>query len=186
MFSFAGNDIRKVNSTSLDGEDDGGQEEKFNMTPESGLHLGTRLAAGPLLSYMSVRAASESLRSAAPVRRSQLLRWGGALTVGLVAISSIRCRSSGCALTHAPSLIWARDLPRFWGSVSRPFSLFTTTTTTANMSHLSPPQPAPQWNHTAQDILQLTKEALDGDRAVQDKVATLKPEDCNFKSVRNI
>ena len=42
------------------------------------------------------------------------------------------------------------------------------------MSTLTPPQPAPVWNHSAEDILRLTKEAIERDRAVQDKVGALE------------
>ena len=49
--------------------------------------------------------------------------------------------------------------------------------------HLTPPQPAPLWNHSAEDILKLTKEAIEYDRVVQDKVGSLSPKDCSFDSV---
>ncbi|KAF8809568.1 metallopeptidase MepB [Phlegmacium glaucopus] len=48
---------------------------------------------------------------------------------------------------------------------------------------LTPPQPPPFWNHTAEDILRLTKEAIEYDRAVQDKVGGLDPKDCTFESL---
>jgi len=49
--------------------------------------------------------------------------------------------------------------------------------------NLTPPQPAPVWNHTAEQILSLTKEAIERDREVQNKVAALDPKDANFESV---
>lgn len=49
---------------------------------------------------------------------------------------------------------------------------------------LTPPQPPPAWNHTAEDINSLTNELIAQDRAVQDKVGALAPKDCNFHSVR--
>lgn len=49
---------------------------------------------------------------------------------------------------------------------------------------LTPPQPPPAWNHTAEDITRLTNELIAQDRAVQDKVGALAPKDCNFHSVR--
>ena len=47
----------------------------------------------------------------------------------------------------------------------------------------TPPQLAPLWNHSADDILKLTKEAIEYDRAIQDKVGGLDPKDCTFDSV---
>ena len=48
---------------------------------------------------------------------------------------------------------------------------------------ITPPQPPPLWNHSADDILKLTKEAIEYDRAIQDKVGRLDPKDCTFDSV---
>jgi hypothetical protein len=45
------------------------------------------------------------------------------------------------------------------------------------------PQPPPLWNHSADDILKLTKDAIEYDRSVQDKVGCLDPKDCTFDSV---
>jgi len=47
----------------------------------------------------------------------------------------------------------------------------------------TPPQSPPGWEHTTEDILKLTKEAIEYDRAVQDKVGGLDPKDCTFESV---
>ncbi|KAL1748030.1 hypothetical protein HDZ31DRAFT_30711 [Schizophyllum fasciatum] len=51
------------------------------------------------------------------------------------------------------------------------------------MANLTPPQPPPQWTHSAEDIMRLTKEAIEVNRAHQDKVAALAEADCNFDSV---
>ncbi|KAI0349471.1 Metalloprotease [Trametes cingulata] len=48
---------------------------------------------------------------------------------------------------------------------------------------LAPPQAAPKWNHTPEEVLKLTKDAIAEYRAVEDRVATLKPEECDFESV---
>ncbi|KAG9227507.1 metalloendopeptidase [Pleurotus ostreatus] len=48
---------------------------------------------------------------------------------------------------------------------------------------LTPPQAAPSWNHTAADIISLTKDAIAKHKATDDKVGALAPEDCNFDSV---
>lgn len=47
----------------------------------------------------------------------------------------------------------------------------------------TPPQPPPVWNHSAEEILKLTKEAIEHDRAIQDKVGSLDAKDCTFESV---
>ncbi|KZT23430.1 metallopeptidase MepB [Neolentinus lepideus HHB14362 ss-1] len=51
------------------------------------------------------------------------------------------------------------------------------------MAHIQPPQPPPQWNHTAEDILTITREALAKCQATDDRVGALKPEECTFESV---
>ena len=48
---------------------------------------------------------------------------------------------------------------------------------------LTPPQSPPQWDHSADDILKLTKETIEYDRAIQDKVGLLDPKDWTFDSV---
>jgi hypothetical protein len=47
----------------------------------------------------------------------------------------------------------------------------------------TPPQSPLLWNHSADDILKLTKEAIEHGRAIQDKVGRLDPKDCTFDSV---
>ncbi|KAF9013473.1 hypothetical protein BDQ17DRAFT_1231331 [Cyathus striatus] len=48
---------------------------------------------------------------------------------------------------------------------------------------LTPPQPAPQWNHSAEDITKITKELIEKDRKFQDKIGALNAKDCNFDSL---
>ncbi|KAJ7288408.1 metallopeptidase MepB, partial [Mycena rebaudengoi] len=48
---------------------------------------------------------------------------------------------------------------------------------------LTAPQPPPDWNHSPEDVLRLTKEAITQHRAVKDKVGALKPSECNYESV---
>ncbi|KAJ7599942.1 hypothetical protein C8J56DRAFT_3879 [Mycena floridula] len=45
------------------------------------------------------------------------------------------------------------------------------------------PQKAPTWNHTASEILALTKDIIEKTRKVQDGVAALSARDCNYESV---
>ncbi|KAI0822314.1 Metalloprotease [Trametes gibbosa] len=51
------------------------------------------------------------------------------------------------------------------------------------MASLNPPQAAPKWTHTPEEVLKLTKEAIAEYRALEDRVAALKPEQCNFDSL---
>ncbi|KAI9509217.1 Metalloprotease [Russula earlei] len=51
------------------------------------------------------------------------------------------------------------------------------------MANLTPPQPPPSWTHTPEDILKLTKEAIERDREVRDRVAKLPPSECQFETV---
>jgi hypothetical protein len=51
------------------------------------------------------------------------------------------------------------------------------------MANLTPPQQAPVWGHTPEDVIKLTKEAIGKDREVQDRVAKLPASECNFDTV---
>jgi metallopeptidase MepB len=53
----------------------------------------------------------------------------------------------------------------------------------SNMANLTPPQPPPVWTHTPEDVLRLTKEAIEKDREVQDRVGKLPASECNFETV---
>ncbi|KAG5642147.1 hypothetical protein DXG03_003551 [Asterophora parasitica] len=48
---------------------------------------------------------------------------------------------------------------------------------------ITPPQPAPVWNHTPEDITRLNNEYIAAHRAKQDEVGALAPKDSNFASV---
>ncbi|KAI0372191.1 Metalloprotease [Pilatotrama ljubarskyi] len=45
------------------------------------------------------------------------------------------------------------------------------------------PQAAPKWTHAPEDVLRLTEEAIAEDKATEDRIAALKPEECTFESV---
>ncbi|KAI0372212.1 Metalloprotease [Pilatotrama ljubarskyi] len=51
------------------------------------------------------------------------------------------------------------------------------------MATLTPPQAAPRWTHAPEEVLKLTKDAIMEYRATEDRVAALRPEECNFESV---
>lgn len=57
--------------------------------------------------------------------------------------------------------------------------------TTPFMASLNPPQATPKWTHVPDDVLALTKAAIDTHRNALDQIATLSPEDSNFSSVRH-
>lgn len=114
---------------------------------------------------MALRAGS------AAVRRCPLTSLG-ALTVGLAAVN---WRSIPYPST--------RYLPPYNPLGLLRHQTFFTALTSTSMSPLTPPQPAPTWTHTADDVMRLTKEAIARDQEVQDKVAALAPEDCNMSSV---
>lgn len=119
------------------------------------------------------------------------LGWGGALTVGLVAVNwrsiashvgngtgDIRERYSNVH-GHARSIASA---------LFRPFSstaynsFFTLSSSTTTMS-LTPPQAPPTWEHTTEQVTQLTKDAIEKYRQVMDKVGSLDAKDANYGSV---
>ncbi|KAI0074009.1 Metalloprotease [Panus rudis PR-1116 ss-1] len=51
------------------------------------------------------------------------------------------------------------------------------------MANLAPPQPALKWTHSAEEILDITKAEIAKHKEVEDKVAALAPEECNFESL---
>ncbi|KAJ6508867.1 metallopeptidase MepB [Mycena sanguinolenta] len=48
---------------------------------------------------------------------------------------------------------------------------------------ITPPQPPPEWTHSADDVIRLTKESIASHRAVEDKIAALSPSDCTYESL---
>ena len=125
-----------------------------------------------------------ALRAVLAVRQSSLLGWTslGAFTIGLVAVNgdwrSIALRSSRYIniSTVTPHYYSLRSLHSASQGL---FSALTSST----MSSLIPPQPAPTWTHTADDVMRLTKETIAMARGIQDEVATLPPRGCNMSSV---
>ncbi|KAJ8501920.1 hypothetical protein ONZ51_g322 [Trametes cubensis] len=51
------------------------------------------------------------------------------------------------------------------------------------MATLTPPQAAPKWTHTPEEVIRLTKEALAKYSIIEDSVAALTPAECTFESV---
>jgi Zn-dependent oligopeptidase len=51
------------------------------------------------------------------------------------------------------------------------------------MASLTPPQAPPKWNHTPEEVLSFTKQALAQNKAISDKIAALPEVECNFETV---
>ncbi|KAJ7288403.1 metallopeptidase MepB [Mycena rebaudengoi] len=121
-----------------------------------------------------------------PARRRHLARWGGVVAVGLAAVGWRSFASSGnfkFRVLHSKytSAGAYAGLVRQLHFGSR--ALFSTITFTSQMPSLTPPQPPPEWTHTPEDVLRLTKEAIAHHRAVEDKVAAFQPLECNYESL---
>ena len=135
---------------------------------------------------MSLRAASAA-RSAL-TRRSRsntVLGWAGlGLALGVASQWQSITRGLGCTLQAARYIHSGVVTPRTPIN-SRYFSsnLFSSTFISDKMAAITPPQPAPTWTHTPEQVLSLTKAAIEQDRKVQDAVAALAPKDCDFSSV---
>ncbi|KII91031.1 hypothetical protein PLICRDRAFT_39628 [Plicaturopsis crispa FD-325 SS-3] len=132
---------------------------------------------------MTVRACSLRLPPCLLKRRT-LLKWGSALTVGLAAVGCQRSMN-GYAIRGTRDFHRHAVFPEAKGPLHRLSSSFSTLFASTNtpMASLTPPQAAPSWTHSPEDVLKLTKEAIESEKQLQDKVATLAPEECNFESV---
>ncbi|KAG2357602.1 hypothetical protein BDR07DRAFT_1453044 [Suillus spraguei] len=51
------------------------------------------------------------------------------------------------------------------------------------MASLTPPQAPPKWNHTPEEVLSITRQALAQNKAVSDQVAALPETECNFETL---
>ena len=111
-------------------------------------------------------------------RHGSILSWKGAV-VACAAAASWR-------LLHTPAgnvRVGTRTHPIFRRlSIDFRSTSFLVATVTMAPS-LVPPQPAPSWDHSPQDIKRLTADLIVKDRALSDSVGALKPDECNFKSV---
>ena len=88
-------------------------------------------------------------------------------------------------VTHAPySVPVLRTAIRFFSTTPLLSSIFDTSSFfSSDMANLTPPQPPPMWTHTPEQVVTLTKEAINKDREVQDRVAKLHASECNFDTV---
>ena len=102
-------------------------------------------------------------------RQRTTVGWAGTPAVGLV---SVDWRVAG----HVGSRGDIRTRNQFCRSLSL-------LPTAKHPMPFTSPQAPPDWKHSADDILKLTKEAIEHNRAIQDKVGSLDPKDCTFDSV---
>lgn len=124
------------------------------------------------------------------VRRGKLgLGWGGTLAVGIATLS-IKTISSHVACGNIRSRYLPHGLAQL-NSAFRPFSTYlpqnqllsSLFSSNVNKMSVPPPQAPLQWNHSAEDITRLTKDAVENYRKVMDSVGGLDAKDCTFESV---
>ncbi|OBZ71150.1 Thimet oligopeptidase [Grifola frondosa] len=95
------------------------------------------------------------------------------LAVGVGALAAIRLpQNLGTLRVVTPTSLFHRSLSGLFSP-----------STNSRMASLNPPQASPTWTHSAADVLALTKDAIQQERVLHDKVAALAPADCNFESV---
>jgi hypothetical protein len=105
-------------------------------------------------------------------------RWDPRVAFRSIAGFSVRLAPTYCFVPGCGTAI------RFFSASSTLSGIFDTSSlSTSNMSNLTPPQPPPMWTHTPEDLLRLTKGAIEEDRRVQDQVAKLPASECNFNTV---
>ncbi|KAF7792616.1 hypothetical protein EIP86_003713 [Pleurotus ostreatoroseus] len=120
------------------------------------------------------RAATLSL-----LRRRTLLGIGALAAAGLATLAQRHVSFGYTRFKVTPSASRLHFTPH------RSFSsLFSSISDSAAMSSLTPPQPAPSWTHSPEDVARITKETIDKDRKLTDEVAALKESDCTFENLR--
>ena len=150
---------------------------------------------------MSIRSRSQCLHSVLTRHHRQIV---GALAFGIAAVSwrsissselacrgDIRGRAATFQRATAPShhlayslrSLRCRTFATVAGASSSLSSFWSAISTQHAPMGLTPPQQPPSWDHSPEDVTRLTKEFIETNRAVQDKVGALKPEECSFESV---
>ncbi|PIL22512.1 hypothetical protein GSI_15201 [Ganoderma sinense ZZ0214-1] len=118
----------------------------------------------------------------AAIRRRPMLALGagvGVLTAArLSLIPSVAMRLGQVT----PSLGLNRNLGHY-RSQSSLSGLFPLSPADSIMTSLKPPQAAPKWTHTPEEVLKLTKEAIEEEGNRLDEIGGLRSEDCTFESV---
>ncbi|KAF9481172.1 metallopeptidase MepB [Pholiota conissans] len=116
--------------------------------------------------------------------RKTALGWGGALAVGLAAVSvrSISSHVSTGDIRYRYG-VHARYRAALRSISTTASNLFFSAASNPSTMAITPPQPPPTWEHSAEDITKLTKQCIEQYRKVMDKVGALEPKDSTFESV---
>jgi hypothetical protein len=131
---------------------------------------------------MALRAGTQWLPRAAT--RKATLGWSGALAVGLAAVSlrSISSHGSTGDIRYRYG-INARYRAALRSISTTSSNLFFSATSPPATMTITPPQAPPTWEHSAEDITNLTKQSIEEYRKVMDKIGALEPKDSTFESV---
>lgn len=128
-----------------------------------------------------VRAASRGA-TLSSLRRRTILGIGALAAAGLATFA--QRHNFGCTRLVTPT---ASYISRLHFTQNRSFaSLFSSISDSAAMSSLTPPQPAPSWTHSPEDVTRITKETIDKDRKLMDEIAAIKESDCTLENVCRI
>lgn len=117
----------------------------------------------------------------APMRLGQrsLLGTGALAAAGIATLSQRQVIGFGWVM---PRAAWGTtQLFRYQSTLSGLFSSISSISD--NMAALTPPVLPPSWTHSAEDVLRITKGLIAKDRELNDKIAALPAEECNFESV---
>ena len=120
----------------------------------------------------------------APIRRRPMLVLGA----GIGALAAVRpslIPSAAMRVLQVTPSIGLNGSLWHYRSQSSLSKLFSLSPADSIMTSLKPPQAAPKWTHTPEEVLKLTKEAIEEERNRLDEIGGLKSEDCTFESVRS-
>lgn len=134
--------------------------------------------------HMALCAARQRLPAC--FRSKNSLAWGSVLAVGLVATSLGSAGGGNVRSGTVTAFRRFRFTRAFSSTANTLFFSFTGTNSDSDMTpsaSLVVPQKPLKWDHSAEDITRLTNEFIAKDRAVQDKIAAIHSENCNFSSV---
>lgn len=136
--------------------------------------------------YAVARSSSIVTKWRQPRRSCSLLVVGLALGLATTRLEPMRSIAGFRHFIAPPRFVHPslKTVTRLFSVSSASSGIFDTSSfSSSNMVNLKPPQPAPAWGHTPEDVIKLTKEAIDKDRDVQDRVAKLPASECNFDTV---
>ena len=139
--------------------------------------------------YAVARSSSSVARWRQPRRSCSLLAVGLALGLATTRLGPHGHRSiAGFRHFITPTSRFVhpglKAITRLFSVSSASSDIFDTTLfSSSNLANLTPPQPAPVWRHTPEDVIKLTNQAIVKDREVQDRVGKLPASECNFDTV---